>query len=165
LRGGYSTLFRGLLAHYLNTEIPSKVALCCHACSNDNCSNPKHLYWGTYKENLDDARSANPKLYKRLAKKSSIRLKLNNKFKGCKPWEASCASHQSWLKAGIIYEDMLKCDWNFNDGRWVMFLVKKYDIAIGSSKRMLKMFRDRWNPFKDKNWIIFADKYSKKTSC
>ena len=56
--GGNSQEFRGLLAHYLLTTIPKrkgyKVCLC-HACNNDKCSNPKHLYWGTYKENCDDA--------------------------------------------------------------------------------------------------------------
>lgn len=54
-RGGNSTVHRGVLAQYLNTNMPSKVDLC-HACNNDKCSNPKHLYWGTRKENVQDAR-------------------------------------------------------------------------------------------------------------
>jgi len=56
-RGGNSTVHRGVLAQYLNTNMPSKVDLC-HACSNDKCSNPKHLYWGTRKENIQDAKEA-----------------------------------------------------------------------------------------------------------
>jgi hypothetical protein len=52
-RGGNSTVHRGVLAQYLNTNLPSKVDLC-HACHNDKCSNPKHLYWGTRKENVND---------------------------------------------------------------------------------------------------------------
>jgi hypothetical protein len=55
-RGGNSTVHRGVLAEYLNTNLPSKVDLC-HACHNDKCSNPKHLYWGTRKENVQDAKS------------------------------------------------------------------------------------------------------------
>lgn len=55
--GGNSTQFKGLLAYSLNTTIPhgrkDKVLLC-HACNNEKCSNPKHLYWGTVKENNDD---------------------------------------------------------------------------------------------------------------
>lgn len=54
-RGGNSTNHRGVLAQFLNTNIPKKIDLC-HACHNDKCSNPKHLYWGTRKENIDDAR-------------------------------------------------------------------------------------------------------------
>lgn len=56
-RGGSSTNFRGLLAFFLNTTIACdgrKINLC-HACHNAGCSNPNHLYWGTPKENFDDA--------------------------------------------------------------------------------------------------------------
>jgi hypothetical protein len=55
-RGGNSFQFKGLLAYYLDTKIPkgNKIHLC-HACHNGNCSNPKHLYWGTPKENNEDA--------------------------------------------------------------------------------------------------------------
>ena len=54
-RGGYSTMFRGLLADFLGTEIfiDKKIVLC-HACHNARCSNPEHLYWGSYRENIDD---------------------------------------------------------------------------------------------------------------
>jgi len=54
-RGGNSENYRGLLAHLLNTSIPSgqRVHLC-HACHNSRCGNPNHLYWGTPKENTQD---------------------------------------------------------------------------------------------------------------
>jgi hypothetical protein len=51
-RGGNSTNHKGVLAQYLNTTIPVGRILLCHACHNDKCSNPKHLYWGTDKENI-----------------------------------------------------------------------------------------------------------------
>lgn len=54
-RGGNSTVHRGVLAEYLNTDIPEKIDLC-HYCGNGKCSNPKHLYWGTRKENMNDAK-------------------------------------------------------------------------------------------------------------
>lgn len=54
-RGGTSPNHKGVLAQYLDTTIPSGKILLCHACHNAKCSNPKHLYWGTYKENFDDA--------------------------------------------------------------------------------------------------------------
>ena len=53
-RGGNSTNHRGVLAQYLNTPIYGKPADLCHACSNNKCSNPKHLYWGTRSENVMD---------------------------------------------------------------------------------------------------------------
>ena len=51
-RGGNSTNHKGVLAQYLDTTIPSGRILLCHACNNGKCSNPKHLYWGTDKENI-----------------------------------------------------------------------------------------------------------------
>ena len=55
-RGGNSTNHRGVLAQYLDAPIYGRPADLCHACHNENCSNPKHLYWGTRKENVQDAR-------------------------------------------------------------------------------------------------------------
>lgn len=54
-RGGQSMYLKGLLAHILNTTIPSgKNIHVCHACHNAECSNPNHLYWGTPSENAQD---------------------------------------------------------------------------------------------------------------
>lgn len=53
--GRVSTYCKGLLAHVLDTSIPSGLSVyVCHACNNDKCSNPKHLYWGTPRENCLD---------------------------------------------------------------------------------------------------------------
>lgn len=55
-RGGFSTYCKGLMAHILDTSIPSgKKIHVCHACHNAKCSNPNHLYWGTPRENQLDA--------------------------------------------------------------------------------------------------------------
>lgn len=57
-RGGNSTNHRGVLAEFLNTDFPKGVGIdLCHACHNGGCSNPRHMYWGTRKENVADARS------------------------------------------------------------------------------------------------------------
>jgi len=68
-RGGSSTQHRAILAYVLDTDIATGVC-CCHACSNGKCSNPKHLYWGTYKENsLDALADGNPTPWDRMVKK------------------------------------------------------------------------------------------------
>jgi hypothetical protein len=89
--GGVSKDFRGLMAHTLKTTIPYKMRgkIClCHACHNDKCSNPKHLYWGTYGENIADAKSCgamklsypNPNRYiptKEQCRKGGLKAKQN----------------------------------------------------------------------------------------
>jgi hypothetical protein len=54
-RGAGSFYFKGLLAHVLDTTVPTgkKIHLC-HACHNGACGNPNHLYWGTAQENRQD---------------------------------------------------------------------------------------------------------------
>lgn len=54
-RGAGSYYFKGLLAHVLDTTVPTgqKIHLC-HACNNGACGNPNHLYWGTSQENRQD---------------------------------------------------------------------------------------------------------------
>lgn len=53
-RGGNSTNHKGVLAQFLNTDIPERGVDLCHYCGNGKCSNPKHLYWGTRSENMKD---------------------------------------------------------------------------------------------------------------
>jgi hypothetical protein len=58
-RGGFSTKFQGVLAEFLNTTLPeNRYIILCHSCNNSKCSNPKHIYWGTHKENLNDSVNA-----------------------------------------------------------------------------------------------------------
>ena len=57
-RGGNSTNHKGVLAQFMNSDIPSGRILLCHACNNNKCSEPRHLYWGTDKENIvEDGRA------------------------------------------------------------------------------------------------------------
>lgn len=51
-RGGNSTQHRGIMVEFLDTTFPTGRILLCHACGNGKCSNPRHLYWGTDKENI-----------------------------------------------------------------------------------------------------------------
>jgi hypothetical protein len=58
--GGYdSREYRGLLAHFLKTTIPTrKKVVLCHGCNNHSCSNVLHLYWGTYADNIIDVKES-----------------------------------------------------------------------------------------------------------
>jgi hypothetical protein len=71
-KGGLSSYCKGLMAHLLDTTIPSghKIHVC-HACNNERCSNPKHLYWGTAKENRLDQGEGNS-VWDRMVKKYGL---------------------------------------------------------------------------------------------
>lgn len=46
---------RGVLAFFLGTTVPyGRDIYLCHACNNKKCSEPRHLYWGTPKDNTLD---------------------------------------------------------------------------------------------------------------
>ena len=63
--------YRGVLAWFLHTtcdRLGMKTGYCCHSCNNRKCGNPKHLYWGTAKENADDLKRADPDRQKRVAR-------------------------------------------------------------------------------------------------
>ena len=70
-RGAGSYYFKGLLAHLLDTTVPTghKIHLC-HACHNAKCGNPNHLYWGTAQENrLDQVENGGDTIWDRMVKK------------------------------------------------------------------------------------------------
>jgi len=76
-KSGYSYYLKGLLAHFLDTNIPLRNkdginVLMAHACNNAKCANPKHLYWATHKENIEDSGSFYERDLKKNGKQSII---------------------------------------------------------------------------------------------
>jgi len=44
-----------IMAHAAYGKPSKKKPYACHTCDNPPCCNPKHLFWGSMKDNLDDA--------------------------------------------------------------------------------------------------------------
>lgn len=73
--GADSQESRALMALHLRVFLTKQVKVhLCHACGNAKCSNPKHLYWGTPRENTLDAYMHDPDISKR---SRDTRLKRN----------------------------------------------------------------------------------------
>ena len=118
-RGGNSTNHKGVLAQYLNTTIPyGRKYLLCHACNNEKCSNPKHLYWGSPKENVEDAiKNGNFGMlgkggYKKIMSEET-KLKISATLKG-RPSNNKEGKNGGGLK-GFTYSRKFKQIW-INDG-------------------------------------------------
>lgn len=70
--GGNSQEFRGLLSYYVGVKIPQKREFyLCHACNNHRCSNVRHLYWGTPKDNVQDMKDAGT--YKSITESTKVK--------------------------------------------------------------------------------------------
>ena len=85
--GGNGTQFKGLLSHYLELTIHSGyMILLCHACHNSKCSNPKHIYYGTPKENLADQKENGTykSVWERMVKKYGIAEARQRQSRGSK---------------------------------------------------------------------------------
>jgi hypothetical protein len=46
--------------------------IACHLCDNPRCVNPKHLYWGTYSDNMQDRDARGPERYRTLETRAKI---------------------------------------------------------------------------------------------
>lgn len=77
---GTSTFCKGLLAHIHDTTIPTGMKVhVCHACNNQICSNPNHLYWGTARENrLDQKVVGSLSIWERTVQKHGLEQALIN---------------------------------------------------------------------------------------
>lgn len=85
-RGAGSYYFKGLLAHVLDTTIPTGKSIhLCHACHNGACGNPNHLYWGTARENkLDQKQNGEKTIWERTVEKYGLEKAKEMQSKGNK---------------------------------------------------------------------------------
>lgn len=116
--GGSSRSSRALLGMYLGTTcegLGMKTGLLCHACGNEKCSNPEHLYWGSAHENSLDRVEHNPGLGKRIAQelkeKDPDHYKRMGSLSSCKGVPKT-ESHKKALSDSITEWHYLRASYN-----------------------------------------------------
>jgi hypothetical protein len=130
-RGGCSTNHKGVLAEFLQTTIPNgkEGIFLCHACHNGKCSNPKHLYWGTPSENIEDSIAngthSKKKGYTKPPMPLDTREKISSTLKGRPSNNKMGINGGSWSK-GKTFKRKFKQIW-INNG------VKQTRIKFDSS--------------------------------
>lgn len=155
-RGTTSTHCRGILAHYLDTNLNSMSVKvdCCHACNNPACSNPNHLYWGTRSENVDDLLTLNPNARKNCGQKGEK----NPNFK-INPWNNAAmknniAMFETWKNCIYLYDNYYLNNWEFDKyGKGETYFYNKYNFSRATINYMWKKFRENWNPYNDNEYI------------
>lgn len=123
---------RVLLAFLLDTTVPlERNIYCCHACNNEKCRNPYHLYWGTPKENRDDSLigDRNPRsIWQKAKAKYGVDI-------ASSIWKAALRRDFRWLiKEGIEKQvPNSEVDHHLKDG-WIFGRTNNYIRSIANRK-------------------------------
>jgi hypothetical protein len=164
VRGTTSTHCRGILSYYLDTDINTMRVDCCHACNNEACSNPKHLYWGTRSENIRDLH----KFYPSVKQKYGSKGNKNGQFE-IKPWRnvAAISTHPEmkkvWASCIFLYENYFLKKWNFSEyGKGGSYFQKEYGFSRASISKIWKMFL-KWDPRKDEDYLSWLKELDKES--
>lgn len=157
-RGTISTHCRGILASFLNTTVNVGIKPwvdLCHKCNNPSCSNTKHMYWGTRSENMKDLIETG---YKPIGMKG-----LKNPNYKLSPWRNIQTKNlhviKSWILVKKIYDEYISTNWDFKKyGNGYTKFCIEFGIAQGTSRTMIRMFKNKWNPNEDKDYMDFYNK-------
>ena len=77
-------------------------------------------------------------------------------------WENVNSDLKSWLKTPTIYLDYITENWDLNKyGYGRNYLVKRYDIKIGTARCLINKFRQGWNPMEDFEFNLFLEEQKK----
>ena len=73
------------------------------------------------------------------------------------PWQHPYSNKHAWFKADVLYDMWLK---NPKIGR--RSAGKILEISPESLLKVLSKIKDGWNPFDDRDWVLFKDQYEKE---
>jgi hypothetical protein len=140
--GGDSRNFKGLLSYHLCTTMGHGNIFLCHACNNEKCSNPNHLYWGTPKDNTQDYMKTEK--YKSVYQHCIDKYGIEETKKICK--KAAANANKSKRKSKIdhftdetkrLWEQAIKNIDVMKFG-WVSLFAKRFHISTTHVRRIMR---------------------------
>lgn len=73
-----------------------------------------------------------------------------------KSWRNVNSDIDSWKKAILIYEDYISEKWDLNKyGFGREYLMNRYKIVQGTSRCLIKLLKNNWNPLLDSDYLLF----------
>ena len=146
---------RALLAVSLNTTCCSlgmRTGILCHACNDCRCSNVKHLYWGTAKENVWDRNQAYPDMGLRI--KSILMEKYGEDYYGTvfkntpgKPSRNRLSEQQILIRL----EQLRESEINIYKHGWVSKVSKLWGVSHSQVKRFFESYWEGNPPYRRKS--------------
>lgn len=72
------------------------------------------------------------------------------------PWRNVNGDKKNWYKSIKIYEDFKSEKWDFTVyGMGRKYLMERYDISQGMSRKLIELFKNNWNPLTDKDFMDY----------
>jgi len=149
---------RALLAIHLNTTchyLGKKTGYLCHACHNSKCSNVKHLYWGSAKENAQDKYNDQPDLGVKI-KQINIERHGEDHYSrigalGHLSWKSGKpASTLSQQEVDRRVNLLLESGVNLNQYGWVQKTAQIWEVSHAQVRRFFKSYWSGPTPYQRK---------------
>lgn len=146
----------------------------------DNKKDALNFEYSLIKENIEDKKCLNRALGKCTIWDEKLKTQVSNSVKklfnnpdyvemrrelsrgsknhnfGRKPWRNVRSNIHCWMLALQIYQDYVVENWDFRKyGYGRHFLMKRYNIVQGTSRKIITLLKNNWNPFLDKDYLLF----------
>ena len=117
----------------------------------------KCTIWDEVLKKIVSESMKNVRQYPEYQRNASEKMKgSNNPNFEKKPWRNINSDIPSWVKIIDVYQDFINENWDFSKyGFGRIFLMNRYNISQGTSRKFIYLVKNNWNPFLDTDYLLF----------